>query len=53
METRAETIQNVIVEEQKKEMGTAEICFGALMAIAAICGLWGVTSILISLFVGA
>ena len=52
MEARVDTIQNVDVEE-KVEMSKAEICFGALMAIAAISGLWGITSLLISLFLGA
>ena len=51
MEAKVETIQTV-VEEEKKEVTKAEICFGALMAVAAICGLWGVTSILIQLFLG-
>jgi hypothetical protein len=31
-------------------MSKAEICFGALMAIAAIAGMWGVVSLLISFF---
>ena len=51
MEAKTETIQTVI--EERKEMSTSEICFGALMAIAAISGLWGITSILIRLFIGA
>ena len=39
------------VETQKPEMSKAEICFGALMAIAAIAGMWGVVSLLISFFI--
>jgi hypothetical protein len=31
-------------------MSKAEICFGALMAIAAIAGMWGVVSLMISFF---
>ena len=54
METRADVLETpVVIEEEKKEMSTSEVCFGALMALAAICGMWGITSILIRLFVGA
>ena len=38
------------VQTQKPEMSKAEICFGAIMAIAAIAGMWGVVSLLISFF---
>ena len=37
-------------ETQKTEMSKAEICFGSIMAIAAIAGMWGVVSLLISFF---
>ena len=37
------------VQTQKKEMTKAEMCFGAIMAIAAIAGMWGVVSLIISL----
>jgi len=53
METTEERITAVAqenVETQKTEMSKAEICFGALMAIAAIAGMWGVVSLLISFF---
>jgi hypothetical protein len=49
-EERIGTIAQETVETQKAEMSKAEICFGALMAIAAIAGMWGVVSLLISLF---
>jgi hypothetical protein len=49
-EERIGTVAQETVETQKKEMSKAEICFGALMAIAAIAGMWGVVSLLISLF---
>jgi len=39
------------VQTQKKEMTKAEICFGAIMAIAAIAGMWGVVSLIISLLI--
>lgn len=45
------TAENIKIE-RKEEMSTAEICFGAMMAIASIAGIWGAVSILISLFVG-
>jgi hypothetical protein len=49
-EERIGTVAQETVETQKKEMSKAEICFGALMAIASIAGMWGVVSLLISLF---
>ena len=47
---RITTVGQENVEIQKTEMSKAEICFGALMAIAAIAGMWGVVSLLISFF---
>ena len=49
-EERIGTVVQETTETQKTEMSKAEICFGALMAIAAIAGMWGVVSLLISLF---
>ena len=49
-EERITTVTQENVESQKAEMSKAEICFGALMAIAAIAGMWGVVSLLISFF---
>ena len=45
---RVETIVQEQIQTQKTEMSKAEICFGALMAIGAIAGMWGVVSLLIS-----
>ena len=53
LETTEERINAVVQENtqtQKAEISKAEICFGALMAIAAIAGMWGVVSLLISFF---
>jgi hypothetical protein len=53
IETTNESINTAVqetVEIQKPEMSKAEICFGAIMAIAAIAGMWGVVSLLISFF---
>jgi hypothetical protein len=53
IETTEERIEAIVQEQtqtQKTEMSKAEICFGSLMAIAAIAGMWGVVSLLISLF---
>jgi len=53
IETTKERVESIVQEQtqiQKTEMSKAEICFGALMAIAAIAGMWGVVSLLISLF---
>ena len=49
-EERIGTAVQETVETKKTEMSKAEICFGALMAIAAIAGMWGVVSLLISFF---
>ena len=49
-EDRVNTIVQETDEIQKTEMSKAEICFGALMAIAAIAGIWGIVSLLISFF---
>ncbi len=47
---RINTVAQENVEIQKQEMSKAEICFGAIMAIAAIAGMWGVVSLMISFF---
>jgi len=49
-EERVESIVQEQTQAQKTEMSKAEICFGTLMAIAAIAGMWGVVSLLISFF---
>ena len=49
-EDRITTIAKENTQTQKTEMSKAEICFGALMAIAAIVGMWGIVSLMISLF---
>ena len=49
-EERITTVVQENAEIKKTEMSKAEICFGALMAIAAIAGMWGVVSLLISFF---
>ena len=49
-EERINTIAQDDVQTTKKEISKAEICFGALMAIASIVGMWGVVSLLISMF---
>ena len=51
IETTQERVEAIVQEQtqtQKTEMSKAEICFGALMGIAAIAGMWGVVSLLIS-----
>lgn len=49
----ANTIEERItaVETEKKETTRTEVCFGAIMGIAAIAGIWGAASLLIS-FIG-
>jgi hypothetical protein len=50
IQERTTTVVQENTEIKKTEMSKAEICFGALMAIAAIAGIWGVVSLLISFF---
>ena len=53
IETTEERVGAIVQDQtqtQKTEMSKAEICFGTLMAIAAIAGMWGVVSLLISFF---
>ena len=53
IETTEEKVTAVVQENtevRKTEMSKAEICFGALMAIAAIAGMWGIVSLLITFF---
>ena len=53
IETTEERVESIVQEQtqtHKTEMSKAEICFGAMMAIAAIAGMWGVVSLLISFF---
>jgi hypothetical protein len=53
IDTTQEKVEAIVQEQtqtQKADMSKAEICFGALMAIAAIAGMWGVVSLLISFF---
>jgi len=47
---RANTIEQAV--EEQKTTSKAEVCFGALMAVAALAGMWGAVSLLISYFVG-
>lgn len=48
--TQERILTSEAVETQKKETTKAEVCFGALMGVAAIAGLWGAVSLLISFF---
>jgi len=51
IETTEARVESIVQEQtQKTEMSKAEICFGTLMAIAALAGMWGVVSLLISFF---
>jgi hypothetical protein len=43
---------NEAIISQKTDVSKAEICFGALMAVSAIAGLWAAVSLLISYFSG-
>lgn len=40
-----------VTETRKPETSKAQICFGALMGVAAIAGLWGVASFIIRLWI--
>ena len=42
------TVAQETARTHRTEMTKTEICFGTVMAIAAIAGMWGVVSLLIS-----
>jgi hypothetical protein len=44
------TAANEAVSSPKNEVSTAEICFGVLMAVSALAGLWGAVSLMITYF---
>jgi hypothetical protein len=50
-EERIQTV-NEATTTQNTSTSKAEICFGVLMAVAAIAGMWGVASLIISYFIG-
>ena len=52
IDTTTERVGTITQETEKREMTKAEICFGAMMAIGAIAGMWGVASLMISYFLG-
>ena len=41
---------NEAISSQEKEASKAEICFGVLMAVSALVGLWGAVSLIITYF---
>jgi hypothetical protein len=43
---------NIAAATRKTQSSKAEMCFGVLMAVAAIAGMWGVVSLIISYFIG-
>jgi hypothetical protein len=43
---------NIAATTRKTQSSKAEMCFGVLMAVAAIAGMWGVVSLIISYFIG-
>jgi hypothetical protein len=47
-----ERIQAEAITTRKTQTSKAEVCFGVLMAVAAIAGMWGVVSLIISYFLG-
>lgn len=51
-QTTTATEEKIVQATEPKKTSPAEVCFGAIMAVAAIAGMWGVVSFLISQFVG-
>ena len=41
---------NETMSSSKNEVSKAEICFGVLMAVSALAGLWGAVSLMITYF---
>ena len=52
VDTTEGRIGTIVQETENREMTKAEICFGAMMAIGAIAGMWGAVSLMISYFMG-
>lgn len=54
METTIQTTQETIItaqaENRKSEYGVAQICFGAVMAVGALYGMWAMVSLMFSMF---
>jgi hypothetical protein len=50
MTTQTATAERTAQAPETRKTSTAEVCFGAIMAIAAIAGIWGAVSFLINQF---
>jgi hypothetical protein len=51
-QTTTATAERIAQATETRKTGTAEVCFGAIMAIAAVAGMWGAVSFLINQFMG-
>jgi len=51
-QTTTATEERIAQATEPKKTSTAEVCFGAIMAVAALAGIWGAVSFLISQFIG-
>jgi hypothetical protein len=52
MNAHTTTAEERIAQAETRKTTAAEVCFGAIMATAAIAGLWGTVSFLINQFIG-
>ena len=52
MNAHTTTAEERIARTEARNATTAEVCFGALMAIGVLGGMWGAVSYLINQFVG-
>ena len=52
MNAHTTTAEERIARTEPRKATTAEVCFGAIMAIGALAGVWGAASFLINQFVG-
>jgi hypothetical protein len=52
MNAQTTTAEERIAQAETRKTTAAEVCFGAIMAIGAIAGIWGAVSFLINQFAG-
>ena len=51
-QTTTATEERIAQATEPRKTSTAEVCFGAILAVSTLAGIWGVVSFLITEFVG-
>lgn len=50
--TTPETMRNAHINTPKSEYGVGQICFGAVLAVGALYGMWAIVSAMFSYLAG-